>query len=103
MENRPANRSPREIARRSGVPAKATNDFVGWFSRSGYERRAVPVYARRRNRVSMPGEIAQKFVIKTGRLQHGSELGLASGVVIEHGEHLVVLVTQQEFDEPILQ
>jgi hypothetical protein len=51
----------------------------------------------------MPGEIAQEFVIETGRLQHGSELGLAGRVVIEHGEHPGVLVTQQEFDAPILQ
>ena len=47
----------------------------------------------------MPGEITQKFIIKTGRLQHRSELGLSGWVVIEYGQHVGVLVTQQEFDE----
>ncbi|KAG0760406.1 hypothetical protein G6F22_019132 [Rhizopus arrhizus] len=49
------------------------------------------------------GQVLQEFLVQARRLQHGAQLRLPGRVVLEHLQHLRVLVAQQELDVAILQ
>ncbi|CAM0120688.1 conserved hypothetical protein [Stenotrophomonas maltophilia] len=57
----------------------------------------------RRHGMAEPGQVLQELLVQARRLQHGAQLRLPGRVMLEHLQHLRVLVAQQELDVAVLQ
>src|SRR6478609_2489714 len=68
----------------------------------GVRQRPVPVEQRRRYRIPAAGEVAEELVVEARFAQQGVEEVVRRGVVVEHPDHLDVLVAEQELDGTVL-
>ena len=65
-------------------------------------RRHIALQDLARDREAGAGEKAQIFVVEARRLERGLDLRIGLGVVLEHRQHLRVLVAEHEFDDAVL-